>query len=479
MAADTKILREYLLLLGFKIDEAGHNKFDLTVGKSTGKVGGMATQALQAARAINNMVTQFARSMERMYYASIKADSTASNLAAITYGAKQIGISSEAMQGAIEKVAMSLRMNPGMIAFAESFGVAVKGRDVSDVAKDLVKAWSKLPFYQGASIAQMFGISPEEYLLWSKQTEKLDQLAAAQKAMATEVGLDMEKAKNEGLEYANMLDRIAERFSLLKMITMRELLPTFKDLAGITERVLVGVSKLADLWGKAATVKEHAGQTWWDHLKFLMSGQAARDAMDLVQGKGGAGRRAEGTVGSEPLPSPGSSQPGGAPAFLGTLEKQFGLPSGFLDRMWAAESGRGKNKLGPMTKSGRAKGDFQFTDGTAKQYGVDVNSFESSAMGAARYMADLLKMFGGDIVKATAAYNWGPENVLKQGIGKAPLETRNYVDKVLPGTVLPITLNTTINLHGVTDAKTTGAVVAKAVNDTNSAILRNLATKVQ
>ncbi len=471
MAADTKILREYLLLLGFKIDEAGHNKFDLTVGKSTGKVGGMAAQALQAGRAINNMVTQFARSMERMYYASIKADSTASNLAAITYGAKQIGISSEAMQGAIEKVAMSLRMNPGMIAFAESFGVAVKGRDVSDVAKDLVKAWSKLPFYQGASIAQMFGISPEEYLLWSKQTEQLDKLAAAQKEIAREAGLDLEQAAQEGKEYANTLDRINERLKILKMTTMRDILPAFRFMTDLFEKFLVWIGH----WEQDEARKR---------VDALMNGtgdpkmreQAKKDAEKL-------GIRlpwtASGKVGSEPPPAAGSSQPGGAPAFLGTLEKQFGLPAGFLDRMWAAESGRGKNKLGPMTKSGQAKGDFQFIDSTAKQYGVDVNSFESSARGAARYMSDLLKMFGGDIVKATAAYNWGPGNLMMQGLGKAPLETRNYVDKILPGTVLPITLNTTVNVHGAGDPKATGAVVAKAVNDTNSAILRNLRTKVQ
>jgi hypothetical protein len=368
-------------------------------------------------------------------------------------------------------------MNPGMIAFAESFGVTVKGRDVSDVARDLVKSWSKLPFYQGAQIAQMFGIGPDEFLLWSKGQEKLDALAASQKDMAKEAGLDLEQAKNEGLEYANMLDRLSERFSILKQITMRELLPTFKDLAGITERVLVGVSKLADLWGKAAVVKEHAGQTWWDHLKFLMSGQAARDAMDLVNGGSGAGRRATGTVGSEPLPGAGSSQQGGVPAILGNLERQYGLPDGFLDRMWAAESGRGKNKLGRMTKYGQAKGDFQFIDSTAKQYGVDVNSFESSATGAARYMSDLMKMFGGDIVKATAAYNWGPgdKHLPYLRAGQVPAETMDYVNKILPGQ--GINLTTIVNVSGAGDPKATGAIVAKAVNDTNSAILRNLASK--
>ena len=55
----------------------------------------------------------------------------------------------------------------------------------------------------------------------------------------------------------------------------------------------------------------------------------------------------------------------------------------------------------------------------------------SSAKGAARYMSDLLKMFGGNLPMAFASYNWGEGNVQKYLAGKVkamPKETRGYIE---------------------------------------------------
>lgn len=98
-----------------------------------------------------------------------------------------------------------------------------------------------------------------------------------------------------------------------------------------------------------------------------------------------------------------------------------------------SESG---GSVGAVSKAG-AQGVSQFMPDTAKRYGVDVNSVESSINGQARYMADLLKMFDGDYTKALAGYNWGEGNVQKaiqkhgdNWLAHAPKETRDYVDKV-------------------------------------------------
>jgi soluble lytic murein transglycosylase-like protein len=82
---------------------------------------------------------------------------------------------------------------------------------------------------------------------------------------------------------------------------------------------------------------------------------------------------------------------------------------------------------------------------TAAQYGVNVNDLSSSANGAAHYLADLIKMFHGDLAKAAAAYNWGQGN-LQKDIAKhgndwlryAPKETQAYVAKT---TGIRVTVN--------------------------------------
>ena len=72
---------------------------------------------------------------------------------------------------------------------------------------------------------------------------------------------------------------------------------------------------------------------------------------------------------------------------------------------------------------------MQFMSATAAEWGVDVGSVESSADGAGRYMQWLYGRLGSWSL-ALAAYNWGIGNVLRKGLGAAPVETRNYVAQI-------------------------------------------------
>lgn len=109
------------------------------------------------------------------------------------------------------------------------------------------------------------------------------------------------------------------------------------------------------------------------------------------------------------------------------LESQYGLPAGLLDSVWSAESGRGKNMRSPAG----AMGHFQFMPATAKEYGLtDPSDLTQSATAAARKFSDLKKAYKGDTPKMLAAYNWGNGNLDRNGLDKAPAETRNYIKKV-------------------------------------------------
>lgn len=89
-----------------------------------------------------------------------------------------------------------------------------------------------------------------------------------------------------------------------------------------------------------------------------------------------------------------------------------GIPQGLIEGMIMQES-RGdtyrKGKL--LTSPVGAQGLAQFMPATAKQYGVDVRSEESSVNGMIKYVSALLRQFGGDVEKAIMAYNAGPDNV--------------------------------------------------------------------
>lgn len=109
-----------------------------------------------------------------------------------------------------------------------------------------------------------------------------------------------------------------------------------------------------------------------------------------------------------------------------SLEAQHNLPSGLLDAVMMQESRGNANALSPKG----AQGYFQFMPATAKQYGVNPSDLTSSATGAARMYADLLKKNNGNLDKALAGYNWGSGNLSRKGLDKAPKETRDYIVKV-------------------------------------------------
>ena len=110
-----------------------------------------------------------------------------------------------------------------------------------------------------------------------------------------------------------------------------------------------------------------------------------------------------------------------------SLEEKYGLPSGLLSAVRTVESKGDSKAVSPKG----AKGDFQFMPDTAKAYGVDVGDPVSSAHGAARYLSDLIKQYGG-VQAALAHYNGGTKSGLAVAQNKdAPYqETRDYLGKV-------------------------------------------------
>jgi soluble lytic murein transglycosylase-like protein len=120
---------------------------------------------------------------------------------------------------------------------------------------------------------------------------------------------------------------------------------------------------------------------------------------------------------------------------FGELERSNNLPAGMLEGIYQIESGGGRN-VGP-SRAG-ALGPFQFMPATAAAYGVNnPMDLDQSSRGAATMMADLMRQFGNDPMKAAAAYNWGSGNLTRairqygsDWLSHAPKETQSYVSRL-------------------------------------------------
>lgn len=88
--------------------------------------------------------------------------------------------------------------------------------------------------------------------------------------------------------------------------------------------------------------------------------------------------------------------------------------------------------------SAGARGLAQLMPGTARQLGVNPDDPRANLDGGARYLKTQLDAFGGDIVKALAAYNAGPGRVQRAGGVPKIRETQQYVAAILNRLSLPV-----------------------------------------
>ncbi|HBR0759475.1 TPA: lytic transglycosylase domain-containing protein [Klebsiella quasipneumoniae] len=183
--------------------------------------------------------------------------------------------------------------------------------------------------------------------------------------------------------------------------------------------------------------KDQDEKSYWDTTKTLLSKIA--DAIVTPAGASSLEPSIGGYHPNVPLNAQAARLGAKGKAFLqamtgefGALEGKYGLPAGLLSSVAATESGGDPYAVSPKG----AKGPFQFMDGTARDLGLkgtDVYDPHKSADATARYLRYLLDATGGDLEKTLASYNWGLGNVQKKGMDNLPLETRNYVPKVMAG----------------------------------------------
>lgn len=111
------------------------------------------------------------------------------------------------------------------------------------------------------------------------------------------------------------------------------------------------------------------------------------------------------------------------------IAEELRLNPALLHAVITVESG-----YNPRARSPRgASGLMQLMPATARRYAVrDIWDPRQNIEGGARYLRDLLGLFGNDLSLALAAYNAGENAVIRHGHRIPPFrETREYVPKVL------------------------------------------------
>ncbi|MBZ4645120.1 MAG: soluble lytic murein transglycosylase-like protein [Clostridia bacterium] len=129
------------------------------------------------------------------------------------------------------------------------------------------------------------------------------------------------------------------------------------------------------------------------------------------------------------------NQPADKSQLMSSIEKavyeagqKYNIHPNVIKAVIAAESGFDANALSPKG----AQGLMQLMPGTAKVLGIkNPWNVSENIHGGTKYLREKLDQFNGDIKLALAAYNAGPNSVIKYGGIPPYTETQNYVRNVL------------------------------------------------
>lgn len=191
----------------------------------------------------------------------------------------------------------------------------------------------------------------------------------------------------------------------------------YKYMSGVLNQIQGGVGYQGSIYSNRTALSDQSfTETFLEILQRMGRADVKETAAGSMSKAGSSSRTAAIQTGSESMDM-----------IFAEAAEQYNVPLNLLKAIGKAESGFDANAVSPAG----AQGVMQLMPATARSLGVeDPFDARSNIMGGARYIAEKLNQYNGDIDLALAAYNAGSGNVAKYG-GVPPFaETRNYISRI-------------------------------------------------
>lgn len=111
MNAET--IKDFLVSLGFQVDEAGSRKFNAVVAGTTLQVVKMGAAVEGAALSILAYTAKIASGLDQLYWSSQRTGATVAGIQQIGYAVSQLGGTAEGARSSLESLARFMRNSPG------------------------------------------------------------------------------------------------------------------------------------------------------------------------------------------------------------------------------------------------------------------------------------------------------------------------------------------------------------------------------
>ncbi|EBB8133770.1 lytic transglycosylase [Salmonella enterica] len=237
MNAET--IKDFLVSLGFGIDEAGYKKFESVLAGVTANAikTGLAVEG--AALSVVAFTAKIASGLDNLYWASQRTGATVQGIQSIGYAVSQVGGSVDAARSSLESLSRFVRNNPGAEGFLNRLGVQTRDasgsmRDMAAIFTGVGQKLSSMPYYRANQYAQMLGIDENTLMAMRRG---VGSFSGQYSAMAKAIGFNADEAA-----------RSSNKF----MTSLRE----FGAMAGMA-RDKIGSNLAGGLAGSLDTLRRH------------------------------------------------------------------------------------------------------------------------------------------------------------------------------------------------------------------------------
>ncbi len=237
MNAET--IKDFLVSLGFSVDEAGAKKFGSVLAGTTANVIKMGLAVEGAALSVVAFTAKIASGLDNLYWASQRTGATVQGIQSIGYAVSQVGGSVDAARSSLENLSRFIRNNPGAEGFLNRLGVQTRDasgnmRDIAAIFTGVGQKLSSMPYYRANQYAQMLGIDENTLMAMRRG---VGGFSGQYSAMAKAIGFNADEAA-----------RSSNKF----MTSLRE----FSAMAGMA-RDKIGSNLAGGLAGSLDTLRRH------------------------------------------------------------------------------------------------------------------------------------------------------------------------------------------------------------------------------
>nr|UWI36120.1 MAG: Protein of unknown function (DUF1402) [Bacteriophage sp.] len=185
----TETLKDFLISLGFQVDDAGAKKFDAVITGATLKAIDLGVKVEAAALSVVAFTAKVASGLDKLYWASQRTGATVEGIKQIGYAVSQVGGSVDGARGSLESLAQFIRTSPGAEGFLNRLGVQTRDasgnmRDMATIFTGVGQRLSSMPYYRANQYAQMLGMDENTLLAMRRGIgEYMGQYNAMKKAI--------------------------------------------------------------------------------------------------------------------------------------------------------------------------------------------------------------------------------------------------------------------------------------------------------